>query len=90
MSTSAPTRPATGRAALLGLSGGMLICAIYLGVRAVLLMNQECGPGVVGEDCVMEQSIAGEMANFFFFFASGLVLVGAGLYFLFRKPKESP
>lgn len=90
MSTTAPTPSNPGRAAALGLSGGMLVGAIYLGVRAVMLQRQECGPGVTGEDCVLEQTIAHEMSNFFFFFAAGLVLVGAGLYVLFRKPKESP
>ena len=89
-SLPASTPPKTGRAAALGLSGGMLLGAIYLSVRAVMLMRQECAPGLLAEDCTLEQSIAAEMSNFFFFFAAGLVLVGAGLYLLFRKPKEQP
>lgn len=85
MSTEPPARASPARAAAYGLSGGMMLGAIYLGVRAALLTRTECGPGVTGEDCVFEQTLANEMAHFFILFAAGLLCVGVGIYVLFRK-----
>jgi hypothetical protein len=81
-------RPALLQPAALGLSGGMVIGAIYLVARAMLLSHADCPAGTTAEDCALESEIAREMSVFFYFFAFGLMLVGLGVFVIFRPKKK--
>ena len=54
--SSPPSAP--GRAAAIGLAAGMLIGAIALAGRAIVLSGSECAPGLTGEDCAFEVTLA--------------------------------
>ena len=85
MSTASPAPSSPGRAALLGLSAGLVIAALYLGVRAFLASQTQCEPGALGEECALEQSIARDLMRLFLLSAAGLLCVGVGLYVFTRK-----
>ena len=56
--------------------------------RAIVLSGSECAPGLTGEDCAFEVTLATETARFYLNFAAGLLLIGVGLFVLLRKKKE--
>ncbi len=82
------TRPALAKPALLGLSGGLLLGAVYLTVRAVLMSRFECDVSLSFEECGLETDVAAQVSKLFFFSAIGLLLVGVGTFILFRPRKE--
>ncbi|GEM_PF-2864875 len=83
------TRPALAKPALLGLSGGLLIGALYLAVRAVMMSRFECDPSFSSEECSLEADVAAELSKLFYFSAIGMLLVGLGVFILFRPRKEA-
>lgn len=85
----AAPRPDVLRPAALGLAGGCVLGAIYLVVKAQHLATADCPPGVIGEECLIEQSAGAELSRMFLLFALGLALVGAGLFIAVRVRKES-
>lgn len=74
--------------AAIGLSGGMILGALYLAIRAIMLSTADCPAGMSAEDCRFESEVAAEMSRFFYFFAMGLMLTGIGILVLFRPKKE--
>ena len=81
-------RPALLQPAALGLSGGMILGALYLLVKAILLTHATCAPDSTAEDCAMEVELAGDTSTFFYFFGVGLMLTGVGLFAIFRPKKK--
>ena len=83
-----PPRSSLFRPAAFGLSGGMILGAIYLAVKAVHLASADCGQPMSAEECVLDREIAFAACRLFGFSAFGLLLVGAGVLMLSRPKKE--
>ena len=80
-------RPAVIQPAALGLSAGMILGALFLAVKAILLTHASCAPDLTAEECMMEVDIAANTSTFLYFFAVGLMLVGVGMFTIFRPRK---
>ncbi len=63
----------------------MLLGAIYLAVRAYLLSSYDCDAALSPEECGLEREVVTEMSKLFYFCSVGLLLVGSGVFLLFRK-----
>ncbi len=83
------SRPSILRPAAVGLSAGMLLGAGYLAVKAIMMSISECAPATTAEDCNLELGIAAEMSRVFTFLSLGLMLLGIGVFLLFRPKQES-
>ncbi len=83
-------RPALVQPAAIGLSAGMILGAVWLAAKAVLVSPSACAAGATAEDCGLEREIAGASSRFFALFSVGLLLVGIGLFVIFRPKKRGP
>lgn len=83
-----PTRPALLQPVALGLAAGLLLGAIYLGVKGALLATSDCAPGTSAEDCLLEGEIATELSRLLFLSSFGLVLVAIGALVFLRATKK--
>ena len=80
--------PRITRSAAIGLAGGLVLGAIYLGVRA-LTTTAPCD-GLLAEDCSLERQMAADASRLYALFALGLILVAAGLLLFLRKNQGAP
>lgn len=76
-----------GRAAALGLAGGLAIAAVTLLVFSVLRMQVDC-TGLGPEECTFERQISNDIARTQAFSALGLACVSAGAFLFARKPAQ--
>ncbi len=75
-----------GRAALLGLGGGLALGAVALLASAVLRLSVDC-TGLGTEECTFEREMAQGVARLQTFASLGLALLAAGVFLLVRRPR---
>ncbi|WP_338869774.1 hypothetical protein [Myxococcus stipitatus] len=86
-----PPKPSLPRAALLGLSGGLLLGGLgllALGVRGVF-GTPDC-TGLSGPECELIRQATQEMGRVQTRFGGALVALGAALFVLLRRWRPSP
>jgi hypothetical protein len=77
-------RSSLSRSAGVGLTAGLVLGAIYLGVRAVMLWSPSC-EGLRAEECGLELELAKGLVRMHVLAAIGLALVATGLFVSLRK-----
>lgn len=76
------------RAAIVGLTAGLLVASAALVVSAVTRLRVNCAT-LSQTECALETELAGEGARVEAFAALGCLLAGAGLFLRLRRPKTT-